>query len=213
MPEPASQRPNSGGSKKGRVGFSFQMTPTQRTGWGAGTTCAISSLFLLCGLGVVGYSLPIVMEAGQSVSWPTVDGRITHSEVLVDANSDAPLFDIDIRYTYRVEGVSYHGTRFSYDWWQSTKQRYIARRHTSRYPVGKIVQVYYDPNDPGTCTLEPGFGNKSLSWIAGGLAFATFGASIFLLGFPFNSRTPPKVGCFGILLFVFLVAFAIWTGV
>ena len=110
----------------------------------------LSGLFVLAGLGMASYGLPLLIEARQSASWQAVEGRITHSEVvdaIWDSDDRQMSYKPNIRYSYRVDGVAYQGTRFSYIWRLTNNNRNQARRYTSRYPVKMKVQVYYDPCD------------------------------------------------------------------
>lgn len=174
----------------------------------------LSGLFVLAGLGMASYGLPLLIEARQSASWQAVEGRITHSEVVEvfwDSDARQMSYEPNIRYSYRVDGVAYQGTRFSYKWRLTNNNRNQVRRYTSRYPVKMKVQVYYDPSDPATCTLETGFGKATFMWLVGGLTFATFGASVFLFVLPSTSRKPQAIGCLGFLLFFVGLGLSLWV--
>ncbi len=56
----------------------------------------------------------------------------------------------------------------------SYKSRSKAQKVLNRYPRGKEVEVFYDPENPQSSVLIKGIG---LSWLAVGL-----GAAMFLLG-------------------------------
>ena len=219
MTEPRDHQSNSDGSKKEPLGCSFYVHTGQgmKSKSGKLLIWVLSGLFVLAGLGMASYGLPLLIEARQSASWPAVEGRITHSELVDvyrdsdDSNHRQRSYEPNIRYSYRVDGVAYQGTRFSYNWRLTENNRTRARRYTWRYQVNTKVQVYYDPTDPQISTLEPGFGKATFMWLVGGLTSATFGGSLFLIAFPSTSRKPQAIGCSGFLLFIVLLAFAIWV--
>jgi hypothetical protein len=221
MTEPTNQQSNFEGSKKEPLGCSFHVHNGQgmKSKSGKLLISVLSGLFVLTGMGMASYGLPLLIEARQSASWPAVEDRITHSE-LVDVYRDSDdtdrrqrSYEPNIRYSYHIDGVAYQGTRFSYNWRLTKNNRSQAHRFTWRYPLKTEVQVYYNPTDPQTSTLEPGFGKATFMWLVGGLTFATFGVSLFLITFPSTSRKPQTIGCSGFLLFIVLLAFAIWVAV
>jgi hypothetical protein len=98
-------------------------------------------------------------RAGQ---WPSVPGRITKSTVSAShiQSSDQPTRIINlptIEYEFSFNGQKYTGRRISIgeDTGGSNIEATLAR-----YPLGAIVTVYCDPDDPENCVLErnvPGF--------------------------------------------------------
>jgi len=97
MTEPANQQSNSGASKKEPLGCSFYVHHGQgmKSKSGKLLIWILSGLFVLAGLGMASYGLPLLIEARQSASWPAVEGRITHSEV-VDVGRN---YEPSIRYS------------------------------------------------------------------------------------------------------------------
>jgi len=64
-----------------------------------------------------------------------------------------------------------------------------------QYPEGKIVDVYYDPNDPEISVLEPGFRPGMYSMPGFGLFFALSSSGFLFLDRrmrPRRSRTAPS---------------------
>jgi len=136
-----------------------------------------------------------VFLQGQSGArrWPKTPGRITVSEVasyeagrdrskptVESGGKNAPKFMPVIEYTYTAKGRSYtsrtlhHNTEVggSLDW---------AEKTADRYPVGKIVPVYYDPDKPSRAALEfgSGIGYVLLVLALLALAVAVWASGIF----------------------------------
>jgi len=100
-------------------------------------------------------ALPQYLRAKKSAQWPSVPGVITTSYMRSGLCKGAPCFQGEIGYRYRVGSADYHGSSLSLgrEHWgaQEPWQRVL-----DQYPVGKAVNVYYDPGRPATAILEPG---------------------------------------------------------
>jgi hypothetical protein len=63
-----------------------------------------------------------------------------------------------IQYNYTIKGKKY----------QSTKIRayrfYRSRKAPAKYPIRKIVSVYYNPTNPASAALEPGIYRGLFMW-------------------------------------------------
>jgi hypothetical protein len=57
-------------------------------------------------------------------------------------------------YSYRVDDARFMSSRVSFTAADSTN-RADAEQGAARYPVGKAVQVFYNPGDPQQAVLEP----------------------------------------------------------
>jgi hypothetical protein len=95
----------------------------------------------------------------ESKTWPTAAGVIVRSEIEAHdstASSDGSkktesVLYPKIAYQYEVSGQNHKGTRISLS---STSDN--AQQIVSRYPKGKSVQVYYNPDKPKQAVLVPG---------------------------------------------------------
>ncbi|MEO5362359.1 MAG: DUF3592 domain-containing protein [Magnetococcus sp. DMHC-8] len=113
-------------------------------------------------------------RAHQSQSWPAIDGTIATA-----AASDTPchreasswlLCRTDIHYVYTVHNQSRMGKRIEFGWGdQSFLLKEFAARLTQRYPIGKQVRVYYNPDQPDDAVLEriPSMGGGFFLIVAG----------------------------------------------
>lgn len=124
-------------------------------------------LLFFCGgclFGVMAYRG--IVEAQQSLKWPTTPGRIVRSGVDVSVhrdrspdrdrrNRETRSYSAEIEYEFEVNGQTFKGSRIavisdqfgSKDWAQTTSKE---------FPVGTEVTVSYNPSKPGQCVLEPG---------------------------------------------------------
>lgn len=135
----------------------------------------IAAVMLAIGsVGTVGTVRQLIRRQ-RSKAWPVASGRITHSEMTVETKSDSKgdttMYGARIAYSYAVGGVDYNGHQV--DWVDDIKTNFDspARKLVAKYPVGQIVNVYYDPADPKTALLEP--------WRLRGIFFIALFAVVF----------------------------------
>lgn len=117
--------------------------------------------------GIVGLiALPmVVMLAAMSANaaikvrrakgWAQAQGKITHSQMATRrppaGNEIGTVVNVpDVAYSFSVGGQSYRGTRVSL----GEISGKFAEEALTRYPVGTMVTVHYDPADPGENVLE-----------------------------------------------------------
>ena len=116
--------------------------------------------FALFGVGMAVWGGFIVKDANESVSWPTVQGEMIGSrvdrEVTRDSDGSASTsYRANVTYRYVVEEVEYTGKKVFFGK-KDTAFRWSAQKIVKRYPWGKKVRVYYDPEQPEAAVLEPG---------------------------------------------------------
>ena len=121
-----------------------------------------------------------VLRAKASMDWPTAQGKIIESSVERETRRRKPgesgplnrkIYRAKILYEYQVDEVTLTGTRIAYVKKKPIKvkgdvtssiDRTLAEAHAQgivdRYPKGKSVSVYYKPDNPKVCLLEPGLG-------------------------------------------------------
>jgi len=92
----------------------------------------------------------------SALAYPTVMGRITHSEVEEDPGrgEDGPTYRPNLKYTYHVADREYQGNKYRYGQWSSGDQ--TAQRIVAEHPVGTEVVVYHNPNNPSDAILRVG---------------------------------------------------------
>lgn len=156
--------------------------------WGRVVLTVFMLLLLWLGSGLLLGASREFMESLDSLSWPTVAGKVERSELKIETHkirtrsSDGirrsateDSFIPVIEYTFEIDGKEYQGTRLTAVRGGTLGDRASVEEKLKRYPVGQSVTVSYNPTDPAQCLLEPG------SW--GGFLML-FALSMFLILFP-----------------------------
>lgn len=97
--------------------------------------------------------------AKASELWPTAGGKVLATNITTRAYRDRKqhrtthFYTPHIHYTYSVAGADYEGEVIRFG---DVEQGHVslAEAITAKYPVGSVVAVRYDPNDPTRATLE-----------------------------------------------------------
>ena len=146
----------------------------------------IVPLFMGAIFATVGFCLilflgwPVLQKAKASAEWPSTEGTVTDSEVIRSQDDDGVQYKPEVLYSYQVEEEDYQQSNIRYDGNWSTNSPTYANKTVKKYPVGKAVDVYYDPEDAFEAVLEPGTSWASYSLVAFGGVFFLIGAGIFL---------------------------------
>ena len=142
----------------------------------------LASISVLAAIRVV----KLMKQRGHSKSWPMAQGRIIHSQVLtkevLSTHNDGPIYIPKVTYTYTINGQEFSGHRIEWLDEVSTNSRFGAEKVIAKYPIGQLINVFYDPADPASAVLEPwrmkgigigiviavvtGLGSVLLAWIA-----------------------------------------------
>ena len=98
---------------------------------------------------------PFVQQWKVLHTWPAVDARVVHSEVVpVRTDSNQVLYDMLLVLSYQVNGCPYVSTTGSLH--QSTSYA-RKRKQADRFPPGSRTQVRYNPSDPRDVRIQPGY--------------------------------------------------------
>jgi hypothetical protein len=104
-------------------------------------------------LGTVVFALP---QAVASIDWPTTEGVVLTSAIEEVGWSDNEGWCPSVRYAYTVGGKKYVFDRVEIQSICNGSTDYYAGEVIRRYPVGKRVVVFYNPQNPAFAVLEPG---------------------------------------------------------
>jgi hypothetical protein len=122
----------------------------------------IKLAFILCGVALIGAAWWSATMNAKAADWPDTRGVIAMSEHRQATDGDNG--SVRIEFDYEVAGQKHRGTTVSYAGLPSQSDEKAAL--VARYPVGREVQVYYDPADPGRAVLERA---PSRAWMAAAL--------------------------------------------
>lgn len=154
-----------------------------------------SLVFIAIGGGIFGYAVKIAGKAKQSLSWPSIEGEIAHSAILLQTQT-APTqgsevtVKADISYRYKVNGRNYSSSQISLlDFSSSSSAR--ARTIVSRYPDNSKVDVYYNPADPSEAVLEPGASTGLRILYLVGVTFAVVGLLLLVMSLTGHVHSRP----------------------
>lgn len=123
----------------------------------------------------------ILYKAHNSAKWPEVAGTIVSSNISHHlGGKGTPYSSPDIAYSYQVGPTLYIGDNIAYAPLSSSNTRKVSQV-TGRYPVGRVVTVYYDPSNPQESVLEPGATTDSWTKVIAGIIFLiiAMGIAIF----------------------------------
>ena len=131
-------------------------------------------------------------RAYESRIWPDTQGTVTSSRIGKHSHRDSNnhtriVYTPKIRYQYQVEGKHYTCNRIEFGG-KSGGKRSKAKKVVDKYPSGKKVTVYYNPQDPKVAALKAGFSWGALFAFLAGIIF--FGVGV--MGFKAYRRNKEK---------------------
>lgn len=137
----------------------------------------LGSLVLL-GLLLLALAGKSALEHRRQSSWRTTPGVVTVSEVktlsgVTGKGERKERFFASVQYTYTVDGQQYVGEAVRRFWKQRQDEfetDYDAERVVNRYPVGKSVTVFYNPESPEEAMLQRGVWLGTLALVLLGIA-------------------------------------------
>lgn len=146
-------------------------------------------LVILTILGFLGtlWGMNSIRVGIMSNGWPDARGSIISSEVGEIHSADSggvkgsTTYHPKVNYAYLVDNQKYESTRISAFSYGSTSRQRALDITKKKYPVGRNVDVYYNPKYPKIAVLEKGVGFFAFIPILVGLPMLLFGA-LGLLG-------------------------------
>ena len=165
--------------------------------WRGGTTSArlFGLLFVALGIAISVWGAVLLTRAKASVSWPSVEGKIIAASVKTQTatpsggrtRATSRTYKANVSYEYSVGGTRYSSDKVSFGEYGDSDPEH-ARGIVGRYPAGKTVQVYYNPEKPDVAVLEPGASWSSYVPLGVGILFALAGVAVSLGGFVAKKR-------------------------
>ena len=123
----------------------------------------LNIVFILLGLGMLAYGIYSFLRGREALSWPSVKGKLIYCELTSDSDDGSTTWKVEVRYTYRAAGKEHEGTRIAFGYSGSNAKSYHRNVYTRLKSVSEPT-VYYQPQDPADCVLEPGFNRATLGW-------------------------------------------------
>lgn len=90
----------------------------------------------------------------QAESWPSRKGEISISYANFNRGKKESYWDTQICGYYTGSGEKFCITRVRYGGFRFGEGKALAFDAVARYPVGRVVDVYYSPDNPKTTILE-----------------------------------------------------------
>lgn len=96
--------------------------------------------------------------------WPKVSARISKSEVeefrgrIDNQSPPTTLYRPLIAFSYAYNGVTYAGSQAALGAKVTSSSAASAKKTVAKYPAGKIIEVYVNPQNPTESVLTPGTG-------------------------------------------------------
>jgi hypothetical protein len=143
----------------------------------------VGTLFL-AGLLTFAAGILELVGAIRSRSWPSVVGVVSKSRLVsvVNRRSNVTVttWKPEILYTFTFNGAALKGNIVAFGLDGLSMSKAWAASYVDRYPVGRQISVFVDPNDTSSSVLEPGPTFKATTSTAIGMVFLVL-ASWFAL--------------------------------
>lgn len=120
---------------------------------------------LLGGVSGLWTSGEFFVDAYRSSTWPQASGEVIRSDLASESrfqksNQSTTGYWAEVEYTFVVDDAKHTSEHVTLDGLRSGPHigsgKKEAEEILARYPVGKTVDIYYDPDDPARATLETG---------------------------------------------------------
>lgn len=125
-------------------------------------------VLLLIGLLLAGFGVYFIYEANSSKSWNQVAGTVAKTKIVRKTSRSGNSgtyrteYNVNIKYQYQVDGVTYNKTRFSLGTGDTVKGGFSNREDAQKwldespYHSGRPVTVYVKPGDTQESVLSSG---------------------------------------------------------
>ncbi|HEX8312121.1 MAG TPA: DUF3592 domain-containing protein [Chthoniobacteraceae bacterium] len=138
--------------------------------------CVIGACVGVIGIGISLVGIRELRKALASRHWAPAPGRVSLSRYGLVGKSS---YRAEIHVVYQASGQSFTCTRFVFGPRSSASNASIDRT-LAEYPVGKEVQVYFDPQDPGSSVCKPGANWSFLAYLVS-IALGMYGGVACLI--------------------------------
>ena len=128
------------------------------------------------------FALGMQRMAAKAKQWPVVQGKIVQSEVeefrgkSEDGHTGSMMYRTKVAFAYRYNSIDYRCGKESMGGSVSSNIEGVAKRALAKYPRGKSVQVWVNPQNPSEATLDPGARGVWIIWLS---AVAILGVAVY----------------------------------
>ena len=117
------------------------------------------AFIVVAGLACTAYFGWILFQQSSAADWPTTSAIVVVSDLEVETTVSAKrgvrdLYQANVVYEYVVEGERHRGTELWFDSEPAGTQEDMAAL-LAEYPVGKVIDVYYDEDQPQRSVVDP----------------------------------------------------------
>lgn len=138
------------------------------------TPSSVAIVFMIPGAVCVLWGVWQCWTISASRFWPTVEARVVHSEVTrTYSKYHTASHHPRIAYQYRIDDATYVSSQL--DWGRFGTTEAEAQRVADSYPVGRVIQVYYDPSRPHRSVIERRGWGIAIFLLLLGLGFTALG--------------------------------------
>ena len=135
-------------------------------------------VIVVFGAGVAIWGVILRGRGEETLQWPTVRGKVYASRVVEERSRDADnetMYRPEIRYEYVVDGKEFAAKRLGLEDTPASWRSY-ADGIVARFPIGREVEIFYNPDDPSEALLEP---RDAVKWgamaVVGGIVIGAGG--------------------------------------
>ena len=146
----------------------------------SGMTVALGAF----GAAIALFALAFHRQAAKVKRWPVVPGKIRTSGLEEfraaperGRTRGATKFQSQVSYSYRYNNVDYTCSQASYGGQVSSTSRWMMERLAKKYPDGKVVDVYVNPDNPSQAVLETRATGMWVLWLS---AIAIWGITYYV---------------------------------
>lgn len=107
--------------------------------------------FLWAGSWILIWDVGMLRKAESSANWPQAQGTVIRSETVKSGKEPRP----HVEYTYSVAEKEFVGRQISFDLFDKPGGEGRVETILARYPVGRHVTVFVQPDRPEIAILEP----------------------------------------------------------
>lgn len=121
---------------------------------------------------------PQFKYAYESKKWPQTSGIITQSKVNSWIKEGDSKYEARINYNYEIDGKKYNSGKIRTSGSYSGSNITRAKELVNEFPIGKNVDVFYDPEVPDSAILKPGVSGIDIIMVLFPLLFFIIGIAV-----------------------------------